>query len=234
MATPKPCVTCDTKIEYVKDKTQCLKCHLKQKQTYTIRKSYRGEPQTFEKLEEEMGGQLIKILNGKFAILTFHTDIGMNKKRSKPKKFFTFDEFHTHQDENFFGDRPGIYLLEEDDDECVKVGETYNLSQRLHRHKTNIKKPCNGLFIFCCKKGFLRNKWPSDEMNNRNFRLTIERILQANFKQRLNTTENWVTPSKRELKLAEEICEELHKNKDKWEWLHWKYGTLVFPAVWKI
>lgn len=244
MSTPNHCATCGTEIEDVPKedvpkKTQCLRCHLEQKQSYIIRKSYRDDTQTFEKLEEEMGGDLIKILDEKYAILRFSVS-------EEGRKTFSFNEFHRKGDKNFFGDRPGIYLFTStierkdgneyvakvDDDYVVKVGETRNLSQRLRTHKGKLMvNATQGLIIFCCTK---ENTWEHDPLNSSELRLTIERILQANFETGKSRTEKWVTPTAVEWDIAEEICEELHKNKGKWTWLDWKYETLVFPAVWKI
>ncbi len=109
MSTPNHCATCGTEIEDVPKedvpkKTQCLRCHLIQKQTYLIRNSYKADKRTFEDLETKLGIDLIKILDEKYAILRFSVS-------EEGRKTFSFNEFHENQDGNFFGDRPGIYLF---------------------------------------------------------------------------------------------------------------------------
>ena len=167
----------------------------------------------------KMKMHIIKIKDvDKYAVLEFELE-----KNTRYKQF-SFKKYHRYGDENFFGDRPGIYLFQQQDDH-IKVGESRNLSQRLRTHRKIIKENGKGLIIFYCEEG---KKWPEDPLNNDVMRLTIERILQANFPTASSRTEKWVTPSEDVFEEAHNICKELIKIKGKKSWLKWK--VLLLPS----
>ena len=195
------------------DGKKCLKCHMEAKQVLEITKAYRWKN---EKENRHCIGDLKKknklefIHNDEYAVLLFEAN-----GKAGEKKTLSFNEFHSTDDENFFGDRPGVYAFHTDKKEG-KVGESRNLSQRLTNHSGKsgaMNDGTKGFIVFCCKCE--DDIWQNDPLNSSELRLTIERILQANFKVEFTNSkkkvgaEKWVTPTKKQLDLAIGICEDL-------------------------
>jgi len=225
------CKFCSNLIEG-DDEGKCLDCHMKKNQEFSIREPYRKKAEksnpTFDQLSDDGKIHLEYIQSEKFAVLEFEVkDTG----KKKPKKTFSFNKYHRYQDDNFFGDRPGIYVFQTTSEDGVKgkVGESRNLSQRLRTHKSEMMEiGTKGFIVFCCTKG---ENWPDDPLNYDVLRLTIERILQANIVVESNRTEKWVTPTPDHLKLAINICSEIFKKRKSWSWLKMKEAEFVLPRI---
>lgn len=180
---------------------------MKGKQQLEIRKAYRWKGEDRMTIEDLNNPKYI--LDGNYAVLEFEAE----GEEGKQKNLVNI-EFLRADDKDFFGDRPGVYAFHTNKKKG-KVGQSRNLSQRLSNHsgKSGAMKPeTTGFVLFCC----MDTEWQKDPLNSEEMRLTIERILQHNFKVEFTDSrkekmrvEKWVTPTEEQLDEAIEICKEL-------------------------
>ena len=203
--------------DFCDDGKKCLKCHMEAKQELKITKAYRWKNEKEDRHcidDLEKKNNLKFILGGFYAVLEFEAE-----GKAGEKKTLSFNEFLRADDEDFFGDRPGVYAFHTDSKEG-KVGQSRNLSQRLTNHSGKsgaMNDGTKGFIVFCCKDDI----WQNDPLNSEEMRLTIERILQYNFmveftdprKEKMRV-EKWVTPTKEQLAEAIKICDELFNKTD--------------------